>query len=506
MNKKIAIILTFLLVTLCFSASAIADNNTDLPHVLNGEVNVSGGPFEEKQPYEGTIYAVEAGEVEGVVYASEKVKDGEYTDMLIRGLEEGTEFEFRLGPEYMTGITREFEPAESEIVNIYADDIPMLEADIEPSATAIEQGESVEFDASGSKGSIGVVEFSWDFGTGDTDTGEVVEYTFTEAGSYNVELIIKDELNNSGSENIQINVGEDAAPEEEEPEEEEEEPEEEIRITEAYAEQLVINETQQAEFTAEVKNFKNVTANKTLEMEIDGDVVAERNVTLEPQESVTVIFKSFFEPGKYEASISGKEIGTLEVMEEEPEEEEEEPEEEIQITEAYAEQLVINETQQAEFTAQVKNFKNVTANKTVELEIDGDVVAKRNVTLEPQESVGVTFKSFFSPGEYEVSISGKEIGILEVMEEPEEEPEPSPVTGTLVGEQPALTIGLLVLVLVILGVFFYYRSFTVAGLSRRAERLHMKADELQENGNYGSSINKRNKARELQKKADKRSY
>jgi len=82
------------------------------------------------------------------------------------------------------------------------------------------------------------------------------------------------------------------------------------------------------------------------------------------------------------------------------------------------------------------------------------------------------------------------------------------ITGFVTGvkEGKAKNIFVLVVIVVVLGLIIHYRSSTVAGLSKRAEKLHKKADELSKEGKYDRSSKLRNKARMFQVRADKKSY
>jgi PKD repeat protein len=61
-------------------------------------------------------------------------------------------------------------------------------------------GRAVVFDASGSKDPDGIiVEFKWDFGDGDSGTGENITHAYAASGKYNVILTVKDDSGSSGS-------------------------------------------------------------------------------------------------------------------------------------------------------------------------------------------------------------------------------------------------------------------------------------------------------------------
>lgn len=68
----------------------------------------------------------------------------------------------------------------------------------------------VNFDASGSYDPDGsIVSYSWSYENGDLDFGKTTSYTFNSAGTYNVQLQVKDNDNNTDNTTKRINVNED---------------------------------------------------------------------------------------------------------------------------------------------------------------------------------------------------------------------------------------------------------------------------------------------------------
>lgn len=86
--------------------------------------------------------------------------------------------------------------------------------DIPPDARAggdltVRPGETVRLDASGSRDNIGIVAYDWNFtylGEEVRHTGVVLEYTFEEAGTYEVTLQVFDDDGNMGEDTVQVRV------------------------------------------------------------------------------------------------------------------------------------------------------------------------------------------------------------------------------------------------------------------------------------------------------------
>lgn len=74
------------------------------------------------------------------------------------------------------------------------------------------QGEApltVEFDATGSSDGDGTIaSFAWDFGDGDTGSGQTPSHTFESEGTYNVVLTVTDNQGAKATDSLVVNVGE----------------------------------------------------------------------------------------------------------------------------------------------------------------------------------------------------------------------------------------------------------------------------------------------------------
>jgi predicted ribosomally synthesized peptide with SipW-like signal peptide len=83
-----------------------------------------------------------------------------------------------------------------------SDEIP--EADF----SYTKENRTVTFNASSSTDDKGIGSYSWNFGDGETGSGEVVEHTYNESGSYDVELTVTDTSGQTDTSTRQVTVGE----------------------------------------------------------------------------------------------------------------------------------------------------------------------------------------------------------------------------------------------------------------------------------------------------------
>ncbi|MFO7991749.1 MAG: PKD domain-containing protein, partial [Thermoplasmata archaeon] len=70
----------------------------------------------------------------------------------------------------------------------------------------VNEDEDVTFDASGSTDDSSISSYTWDFGDGDVLYGDVVTHSFTDSGSYNVNLSVEDDRGKSSFKDISVTV------------------------------------------------------------------------------------------------------------------------------------------------------------------------------------------------------------------------------------------------------------------------------------------------------------
>lgn len=93
----------------------------------------------------------------------------------------------------------------TDTVNITVEDTtdPVADAGENVSATA---GERLTFDGTNSSDNVGLDEFEWNFGDGNTTTGASVTHNFSSTGSYDVELTVTDLAGNAQTNNLTVDV------------------------------------------------------------------------------------------------------------------------------------------------------------------------------------------------------------------------------------------------------------------------------------------------------------
>jgi len=74
---------------------------------------------------------------------------------------------------------------------------PTMTASFIQSAAEVRVGDNVVFTSTSTTNGAAIVSWLWDFGDGETDSGEIVTYAYDEAGEYDVELTVQDACGNS---------------------------------------------------------------------------------------------------------------------------------------------------------------------------------------------------------------------------------------------------------------------------------------------------------------------
>jgi PKD repeat protein len=102
-------------------------------------------------------------------------------------------------------VTDDWGNVDTDVLTLTIRDVTSPTVDIDSRNEAY-LDEQVTFDASGSSDYMGIIEYVWDFGDGNTGDGKTVTHTYTEADTYVVSLTVTDEAGNSATETTQIEI------------------------------------------------------------------------------------------------------------------------------------------------------------------------------------------------------------------------------------------------------------------------------------------------------------
>ncbi|MDZ7730424.1 MAG: carboxypeptidase-like regulatory domain-containing protein [Natrialbaceae archaeon] len=170
-------------------------------------------------------------------------------------------------------------------------------------------------------------------------------------------------------------------------------------------ETVVINETVTIE--ALIENVGDASGEFTAELEINGSVVDQREISVDDGDTQTVTFTTqFAEVGKYHIAVSGVEAGVVTVIDG------------VAVTDAWLDQTEVTPGTTVGIGATVSNMRSEPVNHTVVPTIDGEVVEERSVALAAQEDRELSFThAFEEEGEYTVEVGGTHAGTVIVTED-----------------------------------------------------------------------------------------
>ncbi|MFA9417257.1 CARDB domain-containing protein [Natrinema sp. HArc-T2] len=165
--------------------------------------------------------------------------------------------------------------------------------------------------------------------------------------------------------------------------------------------------------TATYRNFGDASGETTAQLTVDGTVVDQRTIDLEPGEERTVTFeRTMYWPGTYEVGITG--AGSQSVTVGGPP---------IDVVNASVDSTTVTTGDATTVRATVTNPTDRGVDRTLEVAVDGIVVDSRAVSIPANSERTVTFeREFATPGTYEIAVSGVPAGEVSVAE---------PAVGTL---------------------------------------------------------------------------
>lgn len=89
--------------------------------------------------------------------------------------------------------------------SLSTDDAPVADTSATSSNSA-NVGQPLRFDASNSSDDNGIVSYSWDFGNGASQSGQIVDYAYPSEGVYTVQLTVTDTIGQMATSNLQVTV------------------------------------------------------------------------------------------------------------------------------------------------------------------------------------------------------------------------------------------------------------------------------------------------------------
>jgi len=159
--------------------------------------------------------------------------------------------------------------------------------------------------------------------------------------------------------------------------------------------------------TATVANTGREAGIAMLELRVDGEVVATRNVTVDPGNTETVTFTRTFEAtGVYAVAVNGVAAGSLSV---------EEPPANLSVRSATLDAQRIHPGETATVRATVANDGGQNGTLRLELAVNGAVAETRTVAIDAGESRTVRLnRTFEDAGTFRIAVNGVDAGALAV--------------------------------------------------------------------------------------------
>ena len=175
--------------------------------------------------------------------------------------------------------------------------------------------------------------------------------------------------------------------------------------------------------SARIRNVGDVTETQTVELRIDGDVVAERDLELRCRSSTRVRFEDIdtedLDPDEYEYGVfteDDSETGALTVLRPA----------EFRVSDLDPEDVTVTQGDLIDVSARIRNVGDVSETQTVEFRIDDTTIADQELELNGRDSSRVTFEdidtSELDPDEYEHGVfteDDSETATLTVLRPPE---------------------------------------------------------------------------------------
>mgnify|MGYP006275856467 CR=1 FL=1 len=168
------------------------------------------------------------------------------------------------------------------------------------------------------------------------------------------------------------------------------------------SERLLTGETLVVEAT--VENAGDATGTKTVEFEVEGQLLEERELTLAPGERRTVTFQYTFDSaGEKTVEVDHGRKRTVVVDAREPN---------LTVSALAVDERQVETGEEFTLTATITNDGTAAGERTVNLGLFGEQVAAKNVSVPVGESVEVTFtRAVMAPGSYEATVGNESVTV-----------------------------------------------------------------------------------------------
>ncbi len=98
---------------------------------------------------------------------------------------------------------------DTDTVSITVEDQTVPDAEANANKTVVKVGDPISLEAKDSSDNLNITSYSWEFGDGETATGEVVTHSYASTGNYTVTLTVSDAAGNTGTDTLDITVEEE---------------------------------------------------------------------------------------------------------------------------------------------------------------------------------------------------------------------------------------------------------------------------------------------------------
>jgi len=170
-------------------------------------------------------------------------------------------------------------------------------------------------------------------------------------------------------------------------------------------EDIEVARGREIDVSARIRNVGDITDTQTVELRIDDEVVAERELEVACRSSERVRFEDVdiddLDPDEYEYGVftdDDSETGTLTVLRPA----------EFRVSDLNPDDVTVTRGDEIDVSARIQNVGDVSDTQTVEFRIDDETVADRRLELDGRESRRITFEeietSELDPDEYEHGI------------------------------------------------------------------------------------------------------